>query len=386
MTAEKEIEAALRRAAESAERSERSKSAFLASMSHEIRTPLNGGPRSCSHPFRNQFASRAKGGTWKTIVLSGDILLSLIGDILDLSKLEAQEMKLHLKPTSLPTLVRSIAKLFQGQAKEQATTLVCNVSMEVPERVLADDVRLRQILSNLVGNAVKFTHNGTVQINTFVDEGIIAFEVRDSGIGISPDRIDTIFDRFQQAADITYGGTGLGLTISKALIQLMGGQVKVSSEPGLGSTFQVKIPLEPIAEAPITANPNRLPHFSGRRVLVVDDNRINQLVSTHVIAKFGCEVTCAENGIEALSILTQDKFDMVFMDIRMPLMNGLEATRMYRQAETENSRLPIIALSAGAFLQEQEECFEAGMDDFVSKPITFDSIRDILLRWFTPAE
>jgi CheY-like chemotaxis protein/anti-sigma regulatory factor (Ser/Thr protein kinase) len=251
----------------------------------------------------------------------------------------------------------------------------------VPETVLVDSLRLRQILSNLVGNAVKFTDEGRVQIRVFAERRWVVFEVEDTGIGISAEQIGGIFNRFRQVSHTGRGGTGLGLAITRALVELMDGEVSVTSEPGRGSTFVVRLPLQAVGAKMAESEPANPPRFEGRRVLIVDDNPVNLLVSAHVIQKFGCETVCAKDGRDALDLLANETFDLVFMDVRMPVLSGLEAAREIRRREGDNARTPVIALTAGALLQEQQECFEAGMDDFVTKPITLESIQGVLTRW-----
>ncbi|RYG35239.1 response regulator, partial [bacterium] len=345
-----------------------------------IRTPLNG-VLGLARMLAEIDLDPIQKAYVEDIVLSGDILLDLIGDVLDLSKIEAQNMKLAPAVVSLTNLVASIVKLFRGQAEERATTLSYRIEAGVPETVLVDGVRLRQILANLVGNAVKFTREGEVEIRVASKGERVVFEVRDTGIGIASNRLETIFDRFQQAEEIGHDGTGLGLTIARALAQLKGGDIAVESELGCGSTFRVSLPLKPVAEAPPTPNPSASLRFDGRRILLVDDNRVNMLVSSHALRKFGCEVVYAEDGRRALDILEGDRFDLILMDVRMPIMNGLDATQEIRRRESGSRRTPIVALTAGALVQEQDECFEAGMDDFATKPVTFEAIRDVLARW-----
>jgi CheY-like chemotaxis protein len=315
------------------------------------------------------------------IVHSGDILLALIGDVLDLSKIEAQEMQLTPSTTSLHSLVESVVNLFHGQAQERGIDLRFSIEDGVPEKVFADALRLRQVLSNLVGNAVKFTDQGSVKIKVYSDRPAIIFEIQDTGIGISPEQQSVVFNRFRQVGHSGRGGTGLGLAISKALVEMMGGEISVDSELGRGSTFLVRLPLQ---EAQVAMSERHLANalkFDGRRVLVVDDNQINLMVSSHAIEKFGCETVCVTGGIEALDILSNDRFDLVFLDVQMPGISGLEAAREIRRREANATHIPIVALTAGAMLQEQQDCFDAGMDDFVTKPITLDSIQNILVKW-----
>jgi len=380
VTAEKSIESALREAAESAKQSENIKSAFLASMSHEIRTPLNG-VLGLARMLAETDMSSLQRAYVDDIVHSGDILLALIGDVLDLSKIEAQEMQLTPSTTSLHSLVESVVNLFHGQAQERGIDLRFSIEDGVPEKVFADALRLRQVLSNLVGNAVKFTDQGSVKIKVYSDRPAIIFEIQDTGIGISPEQQSVVFNRFRQVGHSGRGGTGLGLAISKALVEMMGGEISVDSELGRGSTFLVRLPLQ---EAQVAMSERHLANalkFDGRRVLVVDDNQINLMVSSHAIEKFGCETVCVTGGIEALDILSNDRFDLVFLDVQMPGISGLEAAREIRRREANATHIPIVALTAGAMLQEQQDCFDAGMDDFVTKPITLDSIQNILVKW-----
>lgn len=379
ITAEKRIESALRAAAESAERSERAKTEFLASMSHEIRTPLNGVLGLARMLAETNLDDRQRGYV-QDIMMSGDLLLELIGGVLDLSKLETQGMSLNPTPVVLHEMVESIIKLLRAPASEHHTDLSFRIEPSVPETVYADGVRLRQILTNLAGNAVKFTREGKVEVEVSMDAGLVRFDVRDTGVGIPPDRMEHIFDRFQQAGDPAFGGTGLGLTIARALVELMRGEIRVESKPGLGSTFIVRLPLRAV-KAPTAPEAAAALRFDGSRVLLVDDNRVNVLVSSHALRKFGCSVTLAEDGSQALDRLEREAFDLVFMDVRMPAMNGLEATRELRRREGSGRRTPVVALTAGALLQERQECFDAGMDDFATKPISPDAIRDVLARW-----
>lgn len=379
VTAEKNIEAVLRHAAESARRSEGAKTAFLASMSHEIRTPLNG-VLGLARMLSETDLSQSQRAFVDDIVFSGNILLDLIGDVLDLSKIEANQMQLSLGPVSLPNFVASVVNLFHGQAQEKATSLSFDIDSGVPESVLADSLRLRQILSNLIGNAVKFTEGGNVCVRVTAEKEMVVFEVQDTGIGISPEHIETVFDRFQQV-NSSRGGTGLGLAISRALAELMGGTVTLKSVLGQGSTFSVRLPLEKAISHSLDrrlATPTR---FGGFRALIVDDNQINLVVSSHAIEKFGCETVSVKDGYAALDALTQETFDIIFLDVQMPGFSGLEVTQEIRRREGERAHTPIVALTAGALLQEQQQCFAAGMDDFVTKPISLDAIQSILTKW-----
>ena len=383
VTAEREVETALRKAADTAIRSERSMLEFLANMSHEIRTPING-VLGLARMLSETNLDDVQRAYVKDIIGSGDILFGLIGDILDISKIEAGFIDIVPEPVDLRELVSGIAGLYRGQATEKGVAVEFRLGPEVPEVVRADGVRLRQVLANLVGNAVKFTQSGNVTISVSTERHEIVFEVSDTGIGIALDQLESIFNPFQQAANIpgVQSGTGLGLTISKRLVELMGGSIEVYSTPGEGSRFVVRLALERI-EKPIQAAITDLPaDFKGLRVLLVEDNEVNMIVSEHFLRRLGCEVTCAIDGQKAVEITRDQKFEVVFMDVRMPVLDGLAATREIRSREAgSGQRLPIIALTAGAMAEERESCFAAGMDDYVSKPFTDDPLRTVLAKW-----
>jgi signal transduction histidine kinase/CheY-like chemotaxis protein len=379
ITAEKRVEIALRQAAESAARSEAAKTSFLANMSHEIRTPLNG-VLGLARMLAETDLDPVQRGFVDDVIGSGNSLLAIIGDILDLSKIEAQDMRLEPKPTFLPEVVRTVTRLFRGQAEEKGITLRHCLEPGLPENVLVDPVRLHQILANLVGNAVKFTREGGVHMHVEATAGGIVFEVRDTGIGIPADRLDQVFERFHQAGPTSLGGTGLGLPIARALSELMGGRLTVSSRDGYGTIFRATLPLPSVGFESEKERNHPLGNFGGRRVLLVDDNRVNLIVSRHALQKHGCEVVTAMDGQEALDCLALSRFDLVLMDVRMPVLDGLEATRRFRIVE-RGHRTPVVALTAGALLEERDECFAAGMDDFATKPFTSESIEALLAKW-----
>ena len=383
VTAEQRIEDALRKAAESAERSDRSKSEFLANMSHEIRTPIHG-VLGLARLLTESPLDEAQRAHIDDIVASGDILLRVIGDILDLSKLESKSMSIDLAPVALGELVASTARLYQGQAQGKGLTLECWISADTPKMVIADGARVKQVVANLIGNAVKFTLHGSVTVTVKGENDEVVIEVRDTGIGIPAENLESVFDRFSQATAESrmLGGTGLGLTLSKGLVELMGGQIRAESKPKQGSRFIVRLPLRETSEALSNSEPDLPILFEGRRILLVDDNRVNTIVSKYALEKLDCHVSLAADGQEALAQMEAEQFDLVFMDVRMPVMNGLEATRALRQREAAGKpRTTIVALTAGALLEEREECFEAGMDDYVSKPFVGDSLRQVLARW-----
>jgi len=383
VTAEQRIETALRTAAQSAERSDRAKSEFLANMSHEIRTPING-VLGLARLLDDTHLDSTQRAYLKDIIGSGDILIRVIGNVLDLSKMESHSMPLDVRPTVVEEVVVGTVRLFQGQAREKGLVLSTKIDASTPKVILADGPRIRQIVANLVGNAVKFTKHGSVSLVVTGKDGTISIEVADTGIGIPPDRLEAVFDRFQQATPESrlLGGTGLGLTISRGIVELMGGSVSVTSEVGKGSSFLVQIPVVETTIDIASQQSVRKVSFTGLRVLLVDDNRVNNMVSTFALERLGCLVMVAGNGVEALESWEKNPCDVVLMDIRMPVLDGLEATREIRRREASlGSRTPVVALTAGALLEERSECFDAGMDDYISKPFTDDVLRDVLSRW-----
>ncbi|RYG36385.1 response regulator [bacterium] len=383
VTAEHHIEEALRRAAYSAERADRAKSEFLANMSHEIRTPING-VLGLARLLDDTGLAPIQKSYVDDIIGSGDLLLNVIGDILDLSKIESDGMPIDRRPVDIGHLVAGITRLYQGQAKEKGLGLQITLAPSTPKTVLADGPRIRQIVSNLVGNALKFTQKGSVTVCVEGADHGVTIEVSDTGIGIPTDRLEAIFDRFQQATAESrmYGGTGLGLTLCKGIVELMDGTIEVESKLGVGSNFIVRLPLSVTDQIAVQRKGDLPADFKGRRILVVDDNRVNTVVSKYALEKLGCTVDLAGNGLEALDAWERGGIDLILMDIRMPLLDGLEATRTLREKEAlRGDRIPVVALTAGALLEERNECFEAGMDDYISKPFAGESLREVLARW-----
>ena len=373
------------------------KSEFLAKMSHEIRTPLNGVIAAADLMAATQLNDEQH-ELLDTLRLSAKTLLGIINDILDFSKIEAGRMVLETLSFTPTVLVEEVVSIMAPAAHSKGLTVRAELSSSLPHSVAGDPLRLRQILLNFVGNAIKFTARGEVVIRAMrlkKGEGQSAwlrFEVQDTGVGIPPEKQAGIFDAFTQAdSSVTrqYGGTGLGLAICKRLVELMGGQIGVYSQPGQGSCFWFEVPLPVIQEnAPeeTTAQPSgsalNSHELDGVRVLLVEDNPVNQKVAIRMLQKLGCVVELAENGQQALEKLERASYDIVLMDMQMPVMDGLTATRLLRQREQQTGHHQVvIALTANAMQTDRELCLEAGMDDYLSKPLTLDALQVMLLRW-----
>jgi signal transduction histidine kinase/CheY-like chemotaxis protein len=376
---------ALREAAQLAKAADSAKSEFLANMSHEVRTPING-VLGLARLLADTDLTDTQRAYIDGITASADILLNVIGDVLDLSKIEAGGLDVDPSPTALRDLVDDVGRLFAGQAKQRGLELSSFVDGSVPPAVLADGSRLRQILANLVGNAVKFTYQGSIQIRVVPSEDQIRFEVCDTGTGIPADRLESIFEAFQQGdvSSRTQGGTGLGLTISRRLVTLMNGTMGVKSTLGEGSCFWFDLPL-PAADLPVADAVDEAPatvSLEGLNVLLAEDNPVNVLVARGLLESMGCRVEVASNGLAAVLAASERSFDIILMDVRMPTIDGLAATRRIRREETIlGRRTPIIALTAGALTEERDHCFEAGMDAYLGKPFTPDALRTTLSHW-----
>jgi signal transduction histidine kinase/ligand-binding sensor domain-containing protein/ActR/RegA family two-component response regulator len=354
-----------------------SKSKFLANMSHEIRTPMNGivGMTELAIGLVHDKEAR---GCLHSVQTSAESLMALLNDVLDLSRVEAGKLAIEQVAFDPRALVHDVVQLFEASARRKGLTLRHEVQDEVPARIVGDPLRIRQVLSNLIGNAVKFTHVGSVETRVALEpaRSFVTFAVQDTGIGIPLDKQESIFGAFTQAdASITrkYGGSGLGLAISSKLIALMSGTIRMESEPGNGATFQFSIPyhLPAADEGSYSQTPavhNVLPPM---RILLAEDNIVNQKVARGLLEKHGHTVTVASSGMEAVAISTQQLFDVILMDVQMPEMDGFEATRRIRE---RGERLPIIAMTAHAMPGDRERCLAAGMDGYVSKPIKVDAV------------
>jgi CheY-like chemotaxis protein len=381
-------------------------------MSHELRTPLNSitilSNLLAENPDKNLTPAQVEYA--RTIQSSGRDLLTLINQILDLSKIEAGRMEVQRNLVPLAEVAEHAERTFRPVAREKNLEFNVTVDPDVPTVITTDGQRLRQILTNLLSNAFKFTETGAVEMRVTMEENrAVAFTISDTGIGIPPDKQEIIFEAFQQVDASTsreYGGTGLGLTISRELARLLGGEIHVRSTPGHGSTFTLRVPVTPPEREPILALPNSpvlapsrspelpagattpepthtkpLPGLAGQRVLAVDDDVRNLFAVTSLLERYGLEVLAASNADEAFAVLAREPgVSLVLMDMMMPGTDGYEATRRLR-ADPKLRHLPVIALTAKAMPGDREKAIAAGCDDFVSKPVDRDALVRVIIKW-----
>ncbi|MDD5296278.1 MAG: response regulator [Rhodocyclaceae bacterium] len=385
-----ELEQAMRQA----EAANASKRSFLANMSHEIRTPMNG-ILGMAQLLRREGVTAKQADRLDKMDNAAQHLLGIINDILDLSKIEAGRLVLEETDVVVGSLAANVLSMLGERA--QAKNLQLRVEAEPMPHLLGDSVRLQQALLNYATNAVKFTERGSVilrirRLEESADSLLIRFEVQDTGIGIDAEKLGKLFSAFEQADTSTtrkYGGTGLGLAITKKLAELMGGCVGVESQPGMGSTFwftarlkrgQAPVALVPAKGGAGSAEAMLLRDYPGRRVLLVEDEIVNREVALDLLNDVGPRVDIAEDGVQAVDLATRNDYDLILMDMQMPNLDGLEATRRIRRL-ANRTHTPIVAMTANAYAEDKARCFDAGMNDFITKPIDPDILFETMLKW-----
>jgi signal transduction histidine kinase/DNA-binding response OmpR family regulator len=394
ITNQKKSEYELMAAREQAESTANAKQAFLANMSHEIRTPMNAILGMSRQLQKTQLSEQQK-LFLNTINNAGEHLMVIINDILDISKIDAGKLTLEKIGFSVTEVIKNTVEVMQHRASEKGLLITYHTDKNVAEVLKGDPYRLKQVLLNLASNSIKFSEKGVIKINCRLkkQEGsiqVIELSVADEGIGMDKEFIGNIFQSFtQEDRSVTrkFGGTGLGMTITKQLTELMGGSIHVESEKGVGTTITLCIPLSKGTVTDLPAKESTSTNKSiliGKKILLVEDNEVNRLVATNTLGHYKAVITEAVNGQEAVDILKNSSVDIVLMDMQMPVMDGIEATKVIR---TElNSNVPIIALTANAIKGESDKCFSAGMNDFISKPFAEEELISVIAKWLAKSK
>ncbi len=367
------------------------KSNFLANMSHEIRTPLNGIIGTAQLLALSDLSSEQR-ELLQTLQSSSNLLINIISDILDLSKIEADKLTLYPKQANIRNCVKTVFEISQpgAAAPGKNIALTYNIDNNLAESLKMDESRIQQILVNLIGNAIKFTDEGFVALHvSAVNVGdkiqLVTFKVKDTGIGIGEEALSQLFKPFSQVNNTAlrkYGGTGLGLSICKKLVEMMGGRIWVESKESEGSVFSFSVPL-PVASGVVVKEEQHIEesfHFQNIAILLAEDNKMNQMIAKKIFSKIGYDIDIADNGRMAIEMIGQKNYDLVFMDIQMPEMDGLEAAA-YILGKYGKSAPPIIAMTANVLSEDESKCKQAGMKDFISKPFTIERLEKVIRKW-----